>query len=501
MTEVLTSKKSATPFIAYQQRWMNDDSPRKIAEKSRRTGFSYAEAFDAVSRRFRATNPRNADFWMSSADESSAAEFIEYCRFFALDLFGKVADYFADQVEDPDTKKAATSFVIRCPNGKRITAMTSNPRRFRSKGGDVFLDEFAFHDQPREMYTAAEPCTRWGGQMHIVSTHNGEDSEYNKLIDRSRKVLLGLGYDPKYPPRDLPYEVGLAKARELKRTPYFSLHRVSIVDAVNEGLVERINATRGTTWTHDEFLQDCKDAALDEEAYDQEYGCIPGRSANVLLAYALIEACEHDDCAQPGDGLKGYTGGNAFVGIDVGRTHDKTVVWVDEMVGDVGWCRQIETMEKLPLPEQQQRISAIVRQLRHWRANVDMTGIGLGLFEWLRKEFGESRIEGVQFTAPAKHAMAVAIKQGFEDRAERIPANNGELRDDLHSVRKIVSGGTILYKAPRTVDGHADHFWAKALAKRARGEGVVAWRGEVVASNGQSEADDEEWESERPCAL
>lgn len=473
MPEVLTSKKSKTPFLPYQVRWMNDESPRKIAEKSRRTGFSYGEAYDAVSRRFRASQPRNADFWMSSADESSAAEFIEYCRFFALDLFGKVADYFTEQVEDPDTKRTATSFVIRCPNGKRITAMTSNPRRFRSKGGDVFLDEFGFHDAPREMYTAAEPCTRWGGQMHIVSTHNGEDSEYNKLIDRSRKVLTALGHDPEHPPHDLPYETGAAKARELKRTPYFSLHRVTIVDAVNQGLVRKINETRGTTWADEEFIQDCRDAALDEESFDQEYGCIPGRSANVLLGYALIESCEHDECPQPGEPLSGYTGGLAFVGVDVGREHDKTVIWVDEMVGDVAWNRQILTLEKMPLPDQQKELGAIFRQLQAWKACIDMTGIGLGLFEYTQREFGASRVEGVQFTNPAKHVMAVAAKQGFEDRAERIPANNSELRDDLHSVRKIVSGGTIIYKAPRNKSGHADHFWAKALAIHARGQGAV----------------------------
>lgn len=473
MTEVLTSKKPASPFLPYQQRWMNDESPRKIAEKSRRTGFSYAEAYDAVSRRFRPQNPRNADFWMSSADESSAAEFIEYCRFFAMDLFGKVADYFTDQVEDPDTKRLATSFVIRCPNGRRITAMTSNPRRFRSKGGDVFLDEFGFHDQPREMYTAAEPCTRWGGTMHIVSTHNGEDAEYNKLIDRCRKVLLALGLDPEHPPRDLPYAVGLAKARELKKTPYFSLHRVTITDAVSEGLVRKINETRGTTWVDEDFIQDCRDACLDEESFDQEYGCIPGKSANVLLAYALIESCEHDDCPQPDEPMNGYTGGLAFVGVDVGREVDNTIVWVDELVGDVAWCRQIKVLKKMPLPEQQREISAILRTLLNWRTTVDMTGIGLGLFEYLVEEFGAHRVEGVQFTEPSKHAMAVGMKQGFEDRSERIPSNNSELRDDLHSVRKIITGGRILYKAPRTKSGHADRFWAKALAIHARGQGVV----------------------------
>ncbi|MBL4831606.1 MAG: hypothetical protein JKY55_17195 [Aliivibrio sp.] len=35
-------------LLGYQKRWIADDSPLKIAEKSRRTGLTWAEAADAV---------------------------------------------------------------------------------------------------------------------------------------------------------------------------------------------------------------------------------------------------------------------------------------------------------------------------------------------------------------------------------------------------------------------------------------------------------------------
>ena len=489
MVDVLTDSKttaSKVTWLPYQLAWINDKSPRKIVDKSRRVGLTCCEAYDAVSRRFRSSDRRDQDYWFASADESSAFEFIDYCRTFA-EMFYSITQVITDQVEDETTKRAATAFVIRCPNDKRITAMTSNPRRFRSKGGDVCLDEFAFHDDQRRMYSSAEPCTKWGGWMRILSTPNGEGTEYHKLVERCKKVLAAMGCDPDHPPRDLDYQVVLAKARELKKTPYFSYHRVTIVDAVSQGLVQKINKTRHTTWTDEAFIQDCRDACLDSESFEQEYMCVAGAGSDVVLPYHVIELCEHDDCPQPDDELTGYTGGICFIGVDVGRTRDLTVIWVLEAVGDVLWTRQIKVVEKTPLPDQEKILGQVLKSVRFGKCCIDQTGIGLGLAEYTQRAFGEAAVEGVQFTEPSKHAMAVGMTGRFADRGLRIPSDNGDLRDDLHSVRKIVTGGHITYKAPRNSDGHADRFWACALALRAAGTGAVgAVNAEQIRSAGGS---------------
>ena len=503
MTEALTTKKSVTPWLRYQRDWMNDESPLKLAEKSRRVGFTYVEAFDAASRRFRRTQPRNMDYWFSSADESAAAEFIEYCRFFAKKMFSRLADYFTEQVEDPRTERFGTAFSIRCPNDARITAMSSNPRRFRSKGGDVGLDEYAYHDEARALYKAAQPATTRGGWMRVFSTHNGEDSQFNRFVKQARKVLTSIGLDPDRPPVALDYDRIRQAARALKIMPW-KLHRVTLTDAVADGLVENINRFQGTAFTCEEFVENCRAACVDEDMWLQEYMCVASVELAALLTYLTIERCEHDDCPQPGDPLTGYTGQPAFVGVDVGRERHKTAIWVVEPHGDVLWTRQIRAIEKTPLPEQQRILGEILRSIRLGKCCIDSTGIGLGLAEYTQREFGGLRIEGVPFTNPSKHAMAIGTQQRYEDRGIRIPADDPALRDALHKVRKMVTtGGQITYDAPSDQHGHADEFWACALAIRAAGEGETGWLGEVVSagtnqwsgsSRRDAEAQREKWE-------
>lgn len=470
--EILTPRRTGKTlerrFLPYQRDWINDEAPRKLGEKARRTGFTFCEAYDAVSRRFRPTQPRDSDYWFSSADESSAEEFIEYSRFFSQDLFGKIADYYVDGVEDESTGKTSKAFCIRCPNGKRIIGLTSNPRRFRSKGGDVCLDEFGYHADPRAMYKAASPVTRWGGTMRIFSTHNGQGSEFNKLVQRCHRLLSLMGHDPKRPPRGLAYTLLAEQARLNKLTPIFSFHRVTIEDAVAAGLVEKINDTKGTDWSRAAFLQDCRDECLDADGYNEEYGCEPASDANAWLPYSLIESCYAVECPAEDAELTGYTGGPAYVGVDVARKRDLTVIWVLEQIGDVHWTRRLIKLADMKLPQQERVLAGILRSVKLVRCCIDKTGLGLGLFEHTEETFGEHLIEGIDFTPGNKTALATDIKRAFEDRGVRIPAGDDVLREDLHRVRKIVtSTDQVRFDATRDEDGHADRFWACALALHA----------------------------------
>src|ERR671915_185426 len=86
-----------------------------------------------------------------------------------------------------DDEEGITAFVLRFENGARVVAGSSNPKFFRSKGGDADADEFAFHPQPRELYKAMQPAAlMWGHQMRVWSTHNGEGSFFNQLIRATR---------------------------------------------------------------------------------------------------------------------------------------------------------------------------------------------------------------------------------------------------------------------------------------------------------------------------
>lgn len=485
-------KRIGDYLTPYQKAWVNDPSPAKIAEKSRQIGWTWAEAYDAVSKRFRRTQPRDLNYWYSATDESAGAEYIEYCAWFAKKLFASIAEYFTEEVEAPEVRKGfITAHCIRCPNGTRITAMSSNPRRFRGKRGEVRVDEAAFHDAPEEMHDAANPVTQWGGTYATWSTHNGEGSLFNQFIKISRKIYAALGIDPDKP-IVTPFETLEAKALELGVGPVFSYHRVTIIDAIEQGIVEKINEVTGQSLSREKFLQRIKLKVRSIDALNQEYYCIASADATAWLPYKLIESCESESVPQPVHitpenrslpEIRGYEGGPVYVGVDVGRIKDLSVVPILELVGDVLWPRMILVMERMPIPDQVALITKVIKEnaLKLIRACVDYTGVGIGVGDGLKQAsaLGEARVENIPQSSQAQEIEAIGLLTSMQDKLLRLPANNQRLRDGLHKVRKEFSAlGKPRFVAARTAEGHADEFWGFALAVHAHGsEPTINWGG------------------------
>ncbi|NJK42979.1 MAG: hypothetical protein HC933_00775 [Pleurocapsa sp. SU_196_0] len=116
-------------FLPYQQRWLDDQSRLKVAEKSRRIGWTYVQAFEDV--RDAAKADGGMDVWFTSADISAAREYIRYCETFAR-VFDKAARSLGEIViaAEDDIK----ALVIEFSSGKRINALSSNPKGFSLEG-------------------------------------------------------------------------------------------------------------------------------------------------------------------------------------------------------------------------------------------------------------------------------------------------------------------------------------------------------------------------------
>ena len=63
-------------FLPYQQRWINDESPLKLYEKSRRVGITYATSYRAVRKCLRERDGSAFTQWVSSRDALTAKEFV-----------------------------------------------------------------------------------------------------------------------------------------------------------------------------------------------------------------------------------------------------------------------------------------------------------------------------------------------------------------------------------------------------------------------------------------
>src|SRR5687768_527718 len=125
------SNPSVDHLLPYQRRWVEDRTAVAIGEKSRRIGWTYASAFKAVDGRVM----HGTDLYHTSADLTAAREFVEQCARWALTFNAVTEDLGMRIVDEAD---GISAFVLRFRhNGAKIVAGSSNPKFFRSKGGDA----------------------------------------------------------------------------------------------------------------------------------------------------------------------------------------------------------------------------------------------------------------------------------------------------------------------------------------------------------------------------
>ena len=438
-------------FLPYQEDWLRDTSRLKIAEKSRRIGWTYVQAYeDTVD----AAKAGGMDVWFTSADLSAAREYIRYVEQWAK-LLNKAARNLGEVVLEGEGEKAVKAFVVEFANGKRIHALSSNPKGFRSKGGKVVIDEFAFHEQADELWRAAAPSVLWGYPIRVFSSHNGKGTRFYRMVEEAKQP-----------------------------GSKWSLHTTTIVDAINDGLVQRIKGLDGPASQSDidEFLAECRDIAGDGETFEQEFMVNPMDGTSAYIPYSLISEVEDASLPEPvilkGEDLHAIAledfrprpefergGGPLSLGVDIGRKRDLTVFWVFEKVGEQLVTRFILELHQVKFRYQFRWLSAVLRVVQ--ASEIDETGIGAQLAEDAQEDFGEERVTKVAFTAESKRDLAVGLKRDFEDRTIRIP-NVPTVRQDINKIKRTVTpAGNVIFQGERDADGHADRFWAMALARRA----------------------------------
>lgn len=482
---------SSPYFLPYQAEWIKDQSRFKVWEKSRRIGATYVQSYEDVKDAARQRNP--IDTWFTSADQSAASEYIRYCAQWAK-LYQIAAEDLGEIVIDSD--KDIKAMTIEFATGKRVYALSSNPKGFRSKGGKVVIDEYAFHAQPEELWKAALPLITWGFPIRVLSTYNGKGNRYYRIV------------------------------ADAKKGNKWSLHTTTIVDAVNDGLAERILTaglvgrvsddldfvgmeqllidTQGSInevadlvfirlleqalndrldaktlkdnvvsmrmndHEREEWLAELRDAAGDEETWQQEYLCNPVDEATAWLTWDLITSAEHEDAGKP----ELYEGGNCYVGVDIGRRRDLTVIWVDELVGDVLTTREVIRMKNAKFADQDRELDRVFDFYNVKRCCMDQGGMGEKPVEDAKTRHGQYKVEGVIFTNAVKQDLATLGKQKFEDHLLRTPSDRA-IRESHHAVRKTTTtAGNPRFDADRSELGHADEFWAHMLAIHAAYDSV-----------------------------
>lgn len=190
-----------------------------------------------------------------------------------------------------------------------------------------------------------------------------------------------------------------------------------------------------------------------------------------LLTEELILACESNESLWKAtfDPSRQLPRPELYVGVDIGRTRDRTVIWTWERVGDVAWTRDLCVLQNTPFAVQrgeiERRLTSDVISLR-----IDMGGIGYQLAEELTIRY-PTIVEGVTLNQARQGQLAQRFRIGFESRGVRI-LSDPDLRADLQQVEQVTTSreGVPVVVTHRDETGHADRFWAGALGYSALAE-------------------------------
>ncbi|ABF42407.1 protein of unknown function DUF264 [Candidatus Koribacter versatilis Ellin345] len=415
-----TASKALVKLYPYQVRWILDEGRFKLIVKGRQTGLSFGTSLRHVRRRIKT---RGDTIWISASDRQSR-ESIEYCKTHAKAV-GEAFDFAEIAFPGTDDKAQQITFLH---NGARIIGLPANPDTVRGYHGDVVLDEFGFHRDAKKIYKAAIAIASRGYQLEVISTPNEQAGKFWEIAKAA----------------GVPADGGSERTHWTKGV--WSVHWLDIYTAVKEGCPIDVEVMR--------------QACYDDDTWQQEYCCVFLADAQNYIPMELIIAAESQMAsldARPED----LAGRELYLGMDIGRKKDRTVIWIDEKLGDVMITRAVETLERTPFAKQFEQAAAWMPYVR--RGCIDSTGIGAQIGEDLERKFGAAKVEKVEFNIANKETMAGLAKRKLEDRQARIP-ESPSIRRAINAVKRYTSPtGHFRFDADRTEAGHADEFWAFAL--------------------------------------
>lgn len=424
-------------FTRSQIKWITDEALLKIMEKSRQIGATHATCYRIVSL---VSEPgARYDAFISTRDTAQARLTLEDCMHWAK-YFHIGATDLGDIVFNPDENTSA--FALQFANGRRIYALSSNPNALAGKCGHVVLDEFALHEDQQLLFRVAKPVTTWGGTLTILSTHRGTSTLFYELIQ-----AITQGGNPMA----------------------WSHHKVTIYNAVRQGIVQRINKRSGRNESAFTFIRRLR-KQCDRETWLQEYCCIPADESAAFITYSMIGACEDPSLTlmsvpQLSEYCRHYPNCTLYMGIDVARSNNLFVIDVGEKIGDVMYDRLRIEFHNRPFPEMEPTVFALLALPQLKRACLDSSPIGKHLYDRARERAGY-RVEGNNFAPQQKEQLAFALRAAFEERKLRI-VRDDKLRADLRAIRKEVTPAGTIRLDGQADDSHCDRFWAKALRQQA----------------------------------
>lgn len=420
-------------LLPYQRAFVEDNSRWKLWLASRQIGKSFSAGCEVASDCL--VNPGSTWLLVSAGQRQS------------LELCAKVRQWlqaFDLVIRSENLTDAQGEFLkaeITLKNGSRIIAVPANPDTVRGYSAHLVLDEFAFHRDAAELWSAVLPSItnplRGELKVRILSTPNGQG---------------GAGA--------MFYRLWSGDSSDV-----WSRHRTTIHDAAAGGLAVNIPEIRA--------------GVADADTFRQEFECEFIDSARVAFPYDIISRCESPEASMREGRSENEEGRSEnhprearhsgaerptsssilhpsslfyYVGIDIGSLHDPTVCLTLAAAGTRHIVKEVLILENMELADQVSILSP--RIARAIRASIDASGIGLDIAQRLRRIHG-GKLIAQPITAKWKRTAFQALQAALADARIALPADR-RFRDDLHAYEVHGAGESATFRAPRTDEGHSD---------------------------------------------
>ncbi len=299
-------------------------------------------------------------------------------------------------------------------NGAYIKSFANNFRTVQGFAGDIWMDEFAWYPNPKRIWHAFVPSIgAIKGRLTILSTPFEERSLFHQIYSDKTKFHM------------------------------FKRFCVSIYKAIEDGL--------------DFDLETMRDL-FDTDTWASAYECQFVDDESSLLSISLIKSCVDNKAHY----FTPKSSECIYAGYDVGRVSDRSTLAGVVLENGVYKTALMDILAKARFEEQKEHLISFLKTYPISVLKIDKTGIGMNLAENMHDKF-KSRVSGVWFSNTRKEEMALNLKKAFEDKLIKIP-NDPLLIADIHAIKRTIGAKSFKYDAKRNEYGHADRFWALALA-------------------------------------
>jgi phage FluMu gp28-like protein len=435
--------------------------------KSRQTGFSFVVAIKGL---VKALDPARTQYTKQfvSYNEEDAQEKIRYARQFY--------DSIPNRYKKKLVHQTATMLEFEDVGSKTTSRLISLPcRPPRGKNGDVCLDEFAIclPRLSKEIYTAASFCTLRRGCIEVGSTPLGTIGKFYEICTNRESY-------PNFDRYFIPWWYAKVMCKDVRGAVQFAKDMETAERVERFGTDRLISLFQNSTL--EDFQQECECVFIDSSAsyisLELIYANTPGRREEDIPAniekdedYFAAKRDVEIHCFKDADELiLNYSpekyGSPLFMGLDIGRTSDATVFYIIGVINGKKRSVLRHEMRNADFDAQTAVLNKLMENLPIYRCCIDDGGIGRNLAENAHKRYGE-RAELYHFDLQSKEILAMGVRTGLERREYELD-NDRDFHAQIHSIKRTPSsGGSFRYDAERNEKGHADSFWAWALASYA----------------------------------